>query len=267
VERVDYDERQHVVCDRGRALTEPAEATWRAAFARHADARRPLTVLDLGTGTGRFTPLLADEFGGPVYGVEPSERMRAVAQAHRRHAQVTYLPGAADRIPLPDASCDLVVLFLVWHHLPDRPAAAAEIARVLQPRGRVLVCSSFSDRPAYRLWHRFFPAAEGVEARMFPTLGAVLHDFAAAGLTQIALEEVWQELAPNFTEYADRLRLRAISTFEYLTEEDISSGFATLDAAVATAEDSTPVMGNFDILALAKTSPVRLTTRLRTHRP
>jgi ubiquinone/menaquinone biosynthesis C-methylase UbiE len=208
-------------------------------------------VLDLGSGTGRFAPLLAEEFGGPVYGVEPSDRMRAVAQAQARHERVTYLAGAADRIPLPDGSCDLVVLFLVWHHVPDGPAAAAEIARVLRPSGRVLVCGSFSDRPADRRWHRFFPAAESVEARMFPTVGAVLRDFGTAGLAQVALDEVWQELAPSLAEYADRLRLRAISTFEYLTEEEIARGFAALDAAVAATEEDAPVVGNFDVLVLA----------------
>jgi ubiquinone/menaquinone biosynthesis C-methylase UbiE len=212
-------------------------------------------VLDLGSGTGRFSPLLADEFGGPVYGVEPSDRMRAVAQAQARHERVTYLAGAADRIPLPDASCDLVVLFLVWHHVPDPPAAAAEIARVLRPAGRALVCGTFSDRPAHRLWHRFFPSAEGVERRMFPTVGAVLNDFRAAGLERVALDEVWQEFSPSMAEYADRLRLRAISTFEYLSEEEIARGFAALDAAVAAADEDRPVVGNFDVLVLAKVPP------------
>jgi ubiquinone/menaquinone biosynthesis C-methylase UbiE len=259
VERVDYDERQHSVYARGRALTPSARATWRDAFARHADARRPLTVLDLGSGTGRFTPLLADEFGGPVYGVEPSDRMRAVAQEQSRHERVTYLAGSADDIPLPDASCDLVVMFLVWQHVSDGPAAAAQIARVLRPGGRVLLCGSFSDRPGYRLWHRFFPGAEAVEARMFPTVGAVCDDFGTAGLARVALDEVWQEFAPSFAQYADRLRLRAISTFEHLTEEEIARGFAALDAAVAAAEQAaepdTPVTGNVDVLVLARFSP------------
>jgi ubiquinone/menaquinone biosynthesis C-methylase UbiE len=252
MERVDYDKRQHAVYARGRALTPSASAAWRDAFVRHAGTGRPLAVLDLGSGTGRFTPLLADEFGGPVYGVEPAARMRAVAQAQAGHERVRYLAGAADRIPLPDASCDLVVLFLVWQHVPDGPAAAAEIARVLRPTGRVLVCGSFSDRPGYRLWHRFFPSAEAVEARMFPTVGAVLHDFATAGLAQVALDEVWQEFAPTFTEYADRLRLRAISTFEHLPEEEIARGFAALDAEVAATCEDGPVVGNFDVLVLAR---------------
>ena len=130
LKRVDYDERQYAVYARARAVLPATMATWRQAFARHAGPARPLTVLDLGSGVGRYTPALAEEFGGPVFGVEPSSRMRAVAEESARHDRVTYLPGAADRIPLPDGSCDLALLFLVWHHVPDKP-----LVHEASPRG------------------------------------------------------------------------------------------------------------------------------------
>jgi ubiquinone/menaquinone biosynthesis C-methylase UbiE len=78
-ERIDYDGRQSTVYAKGRALSPEVIASWMAAFTRHAPTRRPLSVLDLGSGTGRFTPALADTFGGPVYGVEPSAGLRSAA--------------------------------------------------------------------------------------------------------------------------------------------------------------------------------------------
>src|SRR6266540_715011 len=135
---IDYDKHQAQVYAQGRTISPDAVAAWMAAFARRTAVHRLLAVLDLGCGTGRFTPALADMFGGPVYGVEPSARMRAVAQQSARHPDVTYLGGAAERIPLADDSCDLVLMYLVLHHVQDRPAAAAEIARVLRPQGRLL---------------------------------------------------------------------------------------------------------------------------------
>jgi ubiquinone/menaquinone biosynthesis C-methylase UbiE len=50
---------------------------WMSAFSRHLPARRPLTLLDLGSGTGRLTPALAAAFCGLVTGVEPSGKMLA----------------------------------------------------------------------------------------------------------------------------------------------------------------------------------------------
>ena len=71
----DYDTEQYQDYARGRALTEQQLQTWISAFAAVLPERRPLAGLDVGSGTGRFTPALARAFG-PVTGVEPSVRMR-----------------------------------------------------------------------------------------------------------------------------------------------------------------------------------------------
>ncbi|GAA1613366.1 hypothetical protein GCM10009789_79510 [Kribbella sancticallisti] len=87
---VDYDKRLHAVYAEGRQLAPEGLQDWIREFAASAPARRPLVVLDLGCGIGRFTPGLAEEFGGPVYGVEPSEQMRRQAIDDASHPDVTY---------------------------------------------------------------------------------------------------------------------------------------------------------------------------------
>ena len=93
---VDYDGRLHRVYAAGRGLAAESLQGWMRAFAAEVTERRPLTVLDLGCGIGRFTPALAETFGGPVYGVEPSREMRRQAVAGAAHPDVTYLDGAAE---------------------------------------------------------------------------------------------------------------------------------------------------------------------------
>jgi len=98
MDRFDYDHRQHAVYARVRAMSPSRLRSWLEVFARHLPESRPLAVLDLGSGTGRFTPALRSAFRGPVYGVEPSVRMRRVAEDTAAQPGGTYLAGSAEEI-------------------------------------------------------------------------------------------------------------------------------------------------------------------------
>ena len=87
-------------------------------------------VVDLAAGTGKLTRLLVERFGR-VVAVEPDERMRALLD-------VESVAGTAERIPLPDVSADAVFIGDAFHWF-DAPAALAEIARVLRPRGGLVL--------------------------------------------------------------------------------------------------------------------------------
>ena len=95
---VDYDQRQHEVYAQARAIAPDMLEQWMDVFERVLPARRPLAILDLGSGSGRFTPALAARFGGPVTGVEPSDAMRGIAEAQGSSANLRYLRGGASAI-------------------------------------------------------------------------------------------------------------------------------------------------------------------------
>lgn len=248
---VDYDGRQHTVYAAGRAMDEDVRAGWMRRFAEHLPPERPLPMIDLGSGIGRLTPALAETFGGLVWGVEPSARMREIAIAAGEPPGVRYVAGEAAQIPLADDVVGGVLMFLSFHHVPDRAAAAFEIARVLRPGGRVLILSGFSDRmDGMSDWHQFFPRAMEIEREMFPAVGEVLQVFETAGLKQQALVRTQVRRWNSLGEAADRLRLRPYSTFEHLSEDEIAEGQARLDAAVAVGAPPGPVMGFSDLLVL-----------------
>lgn len=248
--QVNYDDKQHAVYQQGRRMSADSLAAWMDEFAFRAPTARPLTVLDLGSGTGRFTPALADMFAGPVYGVEPSAKMRAVAIAESAHPAVTYLAGSAESIPLPDNSCDVVLMFVSFHHVQQRDHAAKEIARVLRPGGRVLIRSVFSDRMPDTRYHHFFSRARDIEMQMYPTSDTVVEVFASVGLRPITLTAIEEEFAPDLATYAARIRLRAISTFEHLSDQEFADGVARMEAAVAGMKRIQPVTASSDLLVL-----------------
>jgi ubiquinone/menaquinone biosynthesis C-methylase UbiE len=254
MKRVDYDERLHEVYVRGRAMVPSAIAVWLAAFERRWSDARPLTLLDLGSGTGRWTPHLAQRFGGPVYGVEPSEKMRAVATASSAHDQVTYLAGSGESIPLEDASCDGALAFFVWHHVQDQPRAAAELLRVIRPGGRLIMRTNFSDRMPPLWWYEAFPRAGEVDAQIYRPLDVALEELTAAGWEFVTLDEVAAMTAETRRQDLDRLQLRALSTFEHLAEAEVDAGFAALESSLQEdgAGDIGPVVTTGDLLILQR---------------
>ena len=88
-------------------------------------------VLDLGAGTGALTRSLVGRIPA-VFAVEPDQRMRDVLTESCPGA--VALEGVAEKIPLPDASVDAVLVSSAWHWM-DPALAIPEIARVLRPAG------------------------------------------------------------------------------------------------------------------------------------
>jgi len=250
--RVDFDDRLWKGYRRGRALPQQAMDAWMDAVERHAGRRRPLTVLDLGSGTGRFTPSLAERFGGPVYGVEPATKMREIAVASSAHPHVTYLDGRAELLPLPDESCDLAFLFFVYHHVQDRGAAASELARVLRPGGVVCMRTQFGDRLRDVSWRRHFPRALEIERSTFPSYDESTAPFLRHGFELVALDAVGFEVASSIAAHLERLRCRAISTLELLSEAEVEDGFAAMERAAAADTSGEPVRETGDLLVLRR---------------
>ena len=99
-------------------------------------------VVDVGCGTGNAA-LLAAEHGAHVTGVDPAQRLLEVARAEAsaHGLDIAFLPGNAAALPIPDGSADAVVSVFGAIFAPDAPAAAAEMARVTTPRGRIVLCA------------------------------------------------------------------------------------------------------------------------------
>jgi SAM-dependent methyltransferase len=97
-------------------------------------------VVDVGCGTGNAA-LLAALRGAQTTGVDPAARLLDVARARAKESGVTatFVLGDAASIPVATASADVVLSVFAAIFAPDPVAAAAEMARVTAPRGRILL--------------------------------------------------------------------------------------------------------------------------------
>lgn len=247
---MDYDRHPAERYDSARGLSVEAAQTWRTAIERQLPTRWGLTMLDLGSGTGRFSPRLADWFEARVIGIEPSGRMRRVARQQAQHPAVRYVAGRAEQLPLRAGHVDVAWLSNVIHHVEDRVACALELRRVLGSGGRVLIAGAFAGRLEEITLFSFFPAAKWV-AEQFPAVEAVVESFGEAGFEMCVLERVQQRTCGSLRELAERTRSRADTTLQLISTEDFLRGQAALEEAAAEEGEPKGVVDTLDLLVLA----------------
>jgi SAM-dependent methyltransferase len=150
------------------------------------------TVLDLGSGGGIDVLLSARRVGesGKAYGLDMTDDMLALARENQARAGVSnveFLKGEIERIPLPDASVDVIISNCVVNLSADKAQVLRESFRVLRPGGRFAI----SDV----VLRGELPAAVRASVALWTgCVAGALHEdeyralLAAAGFTDIGLE-------------------------------------------------------------------------------
>jgi ubiquinone/menaquinone biosynthesis C-methylase UbiE len=127
---------------------------------------RPLRILEVACGTGRFGTFLRDNHPDAEYTCvdlspfyleaarENDEYWRDFTRRvgdDREYSAASFVQAAAEKLPFEAESFDAVVCVYLFHEMPEgaRAAAAAEMARVLAPGGTLVLTDSLQlgDRP------------------------------------------------------------------------------------------------------------------------
>jgi ubiquinone/menaquinone biosynthesis C-methylase UbiE len=115
--------------------------------------KKGMHVLDLGCGSGAFTPFIARTVGekGKVYALDIQADMlkQLENKLHRSENRdinnIKLIEGNAYELPFDDSSLDLVNMVTVLQEIPDRNKALHEVKRVLKPGGILAVTELFPD--------------------------------------------------------------------------------------------------------------------------
>ncbi|MBN2463236.1 MAG: class I SAM-dependent methyltransferase [Dehalococcoidia bacterium] len=120
---------------------------------QRSGVKKGMQVLDLGCGSGAFTPFLARTVSekGKVYALDIQADMlkqleRKLSRSENRDIKnIKLIEGNAYELPFEDGSLDLVNMVTVLQEIPDRNRTLQEVKRVLKPGGLFAVSELFPD--------------------------------------------------------------------------------------------------------------------------
>ena len=145
-------------------------------------------VLDLGSGGGIDCFLAAREVGdtGRVTGLDMTPAMLELArknQANLGIANVEFVQGEMEAMPLPDNSYDVIISNCVVCLSPDKDAVFAESFRVLAPGGRIHLSDVVALTPEG-------PAVTDAQAWVSCTAGAEYHEVYLGRLEKAGFQDI-----------------------------------------------------------------------------
>lgn len=171
------------------------ERRFKSRVLEHARPRDGESVLDVGCGTGTLAiGARAAAPGAHVVGLDPDPAVleRARAKARSAGAEVELVEGSATKLPFDEASFDVALSSLVFHHLADEAKhdAAAEIVRVLRPGGR-LVLADFGrpQDPLMRVAVLGVQLLDGFETTSLNVAGSLPEVLRGAGLAGVSVRD------------------------------------------------------------------------------
>ena len=179
-------------------------------------------ALDVACGPGIVTTALS-ELGLRAIGVDLTAEMIAEARATPRGA---YLIADATRLPVAAGRFGLVISRNSLHHIPDPDVVMGEMARVLQPGGRLIVEDMRApDDPAKRAYHEMVERLRDISHARTLTAAEVRSLAVGAGL--IPKREMPGSFEIDFEEWIERAfpapekRARARAMMEACLEKDL----------------------------------------------
>jgi SAM-dependent methyltransferase len=239
-----YGSRMAAGYDRGRSLRSQDVARWMAAAGPYLPSAGG-RVLDLGAGTGRFSDALARFSGARVVACEPSAAMRTALRSKLPDA--VAVGGVAEAAPFLGGVFDSVWASQVVHHVAGLPAFAAEMRRVLRPRGHLLIRGGFGPVEELPLY-RYFPLAWAAGRAVRLTLERIAGVLADAGFAMVDHLRVAQTFAENADELIGKVAARSLSPLAALPDRAFAEGLSALRSDAGEGAVVGPIVERLDLV-------------------
>ena len=230
-------------------------------LARAADRGRPLRLLDVGTGAGRYLDALSESLSAELasgvlpIGLDLTPAMLTQARIRNGHADLRaqHVVSTVEMLPFHASSCDALTCFNAVHHF-DVPRFLSEAARVLAPSGQLVLYTRTLEQNRRTIWGRYFPefATRETRLRRVEDLRAALEATGAFG--SIRAQIVPWKIGTSLSRLVEQATHYHYSTFRLYSDAALHAAIDTFRERLRQAfSDTTCITSDNDhVLVIAQ---------------
>ena len=210
--------------------------------ARAADPGRPVRLVDIATGSGRYLDAVMQGVGAShareVVAIGLDRSLPMLRQARRRagHAglRAGHLVGAVETLPFRAASCDVMTCFNAVHHF-DLARFAGEAARVLTPAGQLVVYTRTPAQNRRTIWGHHFPEFATRETRLHTVNKMRVALDATGAFRAVRAQTVVWRVTTSLARLVEQATHYHYSTFRLYSEDALRAAIDTFRQRVRQA--------------------------------
>ena len=208
------------------------------AFLGQRTASHPLSVLDIGCGTGN--QLVANRTILPeaqLVGLDRSLGM--LRQARPKSTGIVWVQADGALLPFASETFDFISCQHALHHVHDKAGMLQAAFRVLRSGGRLVVHSLCPQESADWLYYEYFPEARTVDLVDFWPSEALVEAMETSGFVRVAVERHRVHYEQNMRDWLEVLRRRdTCSQLMTISDAAYSAGLSRLQKELADANDA-----------------------------
>ena len=229
--------------------------------ARVADPGRPVRLLDVATGSGRYldamshflTSLRAMEVVPIGLDLSPAMLRQGRSRNGQAGLRARHLVGAVEALPFQTSSCDVMTCFNAVHHV-DLARFVAEASRVLTPSGQLVVYTRTPEQNRRTIWGHHFPEFAARETRLHGVEDLRSALLATGAFTSIRTQTVAWRVTTSLDRLVEQATHYHYSTFRLYADDALRAAIDTFRQRLGQAfRDVTRITHDNDhLLVVAK---------------
>lgn len=181
------------------------------------------TLLDFGCGTGNYLKQFFKNYKMKVYGIEPSDSMRKIAQ-NKVYTKNIH-KGNHKYLPFEDEKFNKIYCIDVIHHIRSLDLFFQNLLRVAAPNAKFCICTESFSQLKEKYWIKYFPNILTIDFCRFHLIEDIVKIGEQNGWTYYKTLSIENKIvAPISSHFMECVYKKTLSVFQFISNEEYEEG-------------------------------------------